>query len=451
MTLTKKSAWATMLLLFFAVLISFQSCSDDSLNSSDFEAGESFTNSNIRVYEIDTVTVSTSTMKFDSLATSSATRMLIGKYNDPVFGKVKASSYAQLLPSSYTIDTDSEFDSIVLYLKPDTYYYNDTLLTNNIKIRRITEDLKPDNGEDYFYNTSTVSYEPEDLGSISYTPRPITADSLEIKLSDAFGIEIFENLQDKIIVNDDEFSHLYKGLAFIPDENDDGSIIGFSYDTSSSYVRLYHSIPESDERVQSYTDLQINTSDSPTPFFLSITSEDPIEPLQTLTDKEINLESEDSDNLSFIQSGVGIAMKISFPYIKRLNDIDGSGTILDAVLKIKPAELSYNDNLMLSSSLSVFKVDQNNSLTEQLTVDGSTGVVATLNTDDEEFNEIYYEIPLSSYIDEIITASPDSNESLILFPDDYISEVNRFILQGNSDNSFETVLEITYAIYDDEE
>lgn len=450
MTLTKKYAWRSMPFLFFLVLASFQSCTDDSLNSSDFEAGEAFTNSNIRVYEIDTVTVSTSTMKFDSLATSSASRMLIGQYNDPVFGTVKASSYAQVLPTSYTIDTDSEFDSIVLYLKPDSYYYNDTLLTNNIKIRRITQDLKPDNGEDYFYNTSTVAYDDTDLGSISFTPRPITADSLEIKLSDSFGIEIFENLQDQLIVNDDEFTNALKGLAFIPDDSDDGSILGYSYDTASTYIRLYHSIPESDERVQSYTDLQINMLDSPTPFFVSITAQNPIEPLQTLTDKEIDLKSEDSGDLSFIQSGVGIAMKISFPYIKRLYDINGSGTILDAVLKIKPAEQSYNDNLMLSDNLSVFKVDQNNALTEQLTIDGATVVSATLNTDNQEFNEIYYEIPLSTYIEEILTESPETNESLILFPSDYISEVNRFILQGNSKDSFETVLEITYAIYDED-
>lgn len=450
MTLTKKYAWQAMPFLFFLVLVSFQSCTDDNLNSSDFEAGEAFTNSNIRVYEIDTVTVSTSTMKFDSLATSSATRMLIGQYNDPVFGTVKASSYAQVLPTSYTIDSDSEYDSIVLYLKPDSYYYNDTLLTNNIKIRRITEDLKPDNGETYFYNTSTIAYDSTNLGDISFTPRPITADSLEIKLSDSLGTEIFENLQDKLIVNDDEFKNFLKGIAFIPDDNDDGSIIGYSYDTASTYIRLYHSIPESDERVQSYTDLQINMLDSPTPFFVSITSKDPIEPLQTLTDKEIDLKSEDSYDLSFIQSGVGIAMKISFPHIKRLYDINGSGTVLDAVLKIKPAEQSYDDNLMLNSTLSVFKVDQNNSLTEQLTIDGATAVTATLNTDNQEFNEIYYEIPLSTYIEEILTESPETNESLILFPYDYISEVNRFILQGNSQDSFETVLEITYAIYDED-
>ena len=76
--------------------IAIISCSDDIYNDSEFVAGETFTDSNIRLILIDTLTVSTSTMKFDSIVTSESTRILLGKYTDTVFGSVTASSYMQL-------------------------------------------------------------------------------------------------------------------------------------------------------------------------------------------------------------------------------------------------------------------------------------------------------------------------------------------------------------------
>lgn len=435
-------------IMYLCILACVVSCSSEVYTYSEFEAGESFTDSRIRVLQIDTLTVRTSTMKFDSLATSEAIRMLVGKYTDPVFGSVTATSFAQVIPSTYTIDVEAEYDSIVLYLKMDSYYYNDTLQTNTIHVREVSENLKPTNG-DYFYNTSKVGFGSEDIGSLTYRPRPFAKDSLAIKLSDSIGIALFESLQDKKVVNLDEFKNLFKGIALIPGEADNGSIIGFSKASQATYIRLYHSISESDERVQSSLDLQINTGETPIPFFNGIHTVNPIEPLQTLNSREDNLFSADAGNLAFIQSGVGIAMKLQFPHLKSLYDINGSGTILDAVLKIKPAASSYDQSLKLRDSLSIYVVDKNNALTEQLNVDGIASIIAVLNTDDQEFNNIYYEVYLGTYLDKLLTTSVDADEGLILFPEDYSSAVDRFILQGNSINTYETILELTYAIYNE--
>ncbi len=436
----QKNHWMLILITLTLVFQIISSCDNDNYNSSEFEAGEAFTDSKIRILKIDTLTVETSTMKFDSLATSESTRMLVGRYRDSIFGTVNTSSYAQIIPTAYTIDVKAEYDSIMLYLKMDSYYYNDTLQTNNIHIKKINQNLHPDSG-DYLYNTSSISYDEEDIGNISFKPRPLTKDSLEIKISDSLGLAIFENLQDKTILNSDEFKNFFKGIAILPDATDDGSIIGFSL---SSYVRLYHSTAESEERVQSYIDLQINTTATPIPFFNKISSENPIAPLQTLTNEELNLKSEDSNNQSFIQSGVGVAMKITFPHLKSLYDINGTGTVLDAVLKLKPVAQSYDDKLMLKDSLSFFVVNKRNEL-----IDGVSNITAILNRDNQEFNDIYYEAPISIYIEELITTDQDIEEGLILFPNDYISGVDRLILQGNDSNNFESILEITYAVYNE--
>ncbi|MEO9510955.1 MAG: DUF4270 family protein [Flavobacteriaceae bacterium] len=433
--------------LLIIVLLMVMACNEDGFTT-DFVAGNVFTDSNIRVVQVDTITVETSTMKFDSIITSQATRILVGKYTDPVFGTVQSSSYAQLLPSSYTIDAEAEYDSIVFYLNYDEYFYNDTLQQNSIHIKKLIEQLKPEDDTN-FYNTSTISYEDEDIGFISFAPRPLQVDSLEIKIEDDFGVAIFENLQDKTITDSDEFAEYFKGIVFKPGEADDGSVLGFSI--TSSLMRLYFSTSVEDERVQEYLDFTINTTTTPIPFFNQVITEDANEYIEQLEDQELDLNSTETDNQSYIQSGLGIATKVQFPHIKSIYDIPGEGTILDAVLKIKPVEGSYDDQLPLRESISVYIVDQNNDLTGQLySADGEI-VTAILNTDNQEFNDIYYEVYLGSYIDGLLNADRDTGEALILIPSDYNTTVDRYVLNGNNSSDYQTIMELTYVIYDDNE
>ncbi len=432
-------------------IVVFVSCSSENINTSDFLAGEAFTGSNMRVVLLDTLTVETSTMKFDSIVSSESSRILVGKYIDPIFGTVSTSSYMGMVPSSFTIDSEAEYDSIALYLKLDKYYYNDTLRTNTIHIKQLAKTLKPDEGS-YFYNTAEAEYYEDDLGAMSYAPRPLDSDTLEIKISDELGLDFFEKFQEKLITNTDQFKDYFKGLALLPGEDDDGSIIGFSKETRASFMRLYFSSSEESERVQSYIDINLDQSSSPVPFFNQIIAENPIEPLQVLTDTEVNLGSMDADNLSFIQAGVGMTTRIEFPHIKTINDIRGQGTILDAVLKVRPALGTFDDKFILRDTLSVYLVDQNNELTEQLLYsDGATSVLGILNRNNEEFNDIYYEIPLGSYIEKILLADRETDEALILLPDDYNSTVDRFVLYGMDQSENSIVLELTYAIYDEDD
>ncbi|MBD0851145.1 DUF4270 family protein [Maribacter arenosus] len=419
-------------------LLLFTSCSDDSLNDSDFEAGEIFTDSNIRVLQIDTLTARISTMKFDSIITSQGSRMLVGEYSDPVFGHVRSSSFIEMIPSSFTIDSDAVYDSILFVLRYDEYYYNDTLSQNTIHIKSLNEKLNPADDSD-FYNNSIISYNEEDLGTVSFAPRPLGADSLNVRISDTLGLELFENLQDKNLTNYDEFINYFYGLSIQPDKNDNGTVLGFSL---TSGMRLYYSIAGETESVQYYTDFTINTSSSPIPFFNQISATEPNEHLSSLIHNEISLYSEDANDQSFIQSGIGITTRIEFPYIKSVYDIQGQGTLLDATLRIKPKETTYNDALMLRDTLSVYIVDQNNDLT------GETTMTAILNRDDQEFNNIFYEIPISSYLEELLVTDLEATDALILLPYDYNATVDRFILDIDP-SSHGAQLEFIYAIYDE--
>ncbi|WP_400072265.1 DUF4270 family protein [Zobellia russellii] len=433
-------------LVVFVFLILLTSCSSDTLNGSDFEAGDTFTDSDIRVIQLDTMTVDFSTMKFDSIDTSQSARMLVGKYNDPVFGTVKTASFMELVPSSYSIDTDAEYDSITFLLRPDGYFYNDTLQTSTLLIKQVNESLKPADGIN-FYNTSVINYDQENLGSLTYTPRPLSTDSLEIKINNTFGQALFDNLQQQNISTYDEFKNYFHGITVQPDENNNASIQGFSL---ASNMRLYYSIAGENERVQYYTDFSLNIASSPIPFFNQITAEEPNTYLTALTDQETNLYSSETEYQSFIQSGIGIATRIEFPHIKSVFNIQGQGTLLDASLKIAPTVGSYNDLLMLRDTLSVFIVDQNNELSGQLYATDGSAALAILNRNDQEFNDIYYELPLSGYLEGLLSVDIESSDALIILPSNYNSTVDRFVLNTNI-NTTGTTLELTYAIYDEDE
>ena len=436
-----------LLVLVPMVLIS---CNEDGLNESGFVAGETFTNSNIRVVFTDTMTVEVSTIKFDSIITSEASRILVGKYKDPVFGIVKSAGYFELQPLTYSIATEAEYDSIALLLKYDNYYYNDTTVSNTLHIRRLTERLRPHDGSD-FYNTSNIASDTTDLAVFSYYPRPLEGDTLEIKLADDFGKELFEQLQGKLIVNSDEFTEHLKGLAIQPGAADNGAVVGFAFRSGESFMRLYYSVSDEDEQVQDYMDFEINTAQDPIPFFNRITAEMPNEYLELLTDNEISLNSSVAGNQSFIQAGVGIATKIQFPHIKSIYNLPGKGTLLDAVLKIKPAPGSYDKHLLLRESINVFLGDRNNEISGQLTVTTDIPLSGTLNRENEEFNNIYYEISIGSYIEGLLTAERDTDISLILIPDDYSATTDRIVLNGPTGKEFSTSLELTYAIYNEDE
>lgn len=431
-------------LLLTTVIIA--ACSTDAINDSEFIAGESFTDSNIRVMQIDTMTVLTSTMKYDSIITSNASRILVGKYNDPIFGTVSSASYMEFVPESYTIDTEAVYDSLVIYLKYDGYFYNDTLPASNLILTELQDRLEP--VEDEFYNTSSVAKKSGTLAISTFQPRPLSSDSLMIKINDSLGVGIYENLLEKRIVNSEEFKTFFKGLVIEPEETDNGSVIGFSI--AQSFMRLYVTESEENGQVQNFIDFNINVSSSPIPFFNRITSENQSEYLSSFSSQEDALLSTQSDNQSFVQSGIGISTRIQFPHIETLFDIPGEGTLLGAVLKLKPSIGTYDEIRNLRDTLSVYVVDQNNDIVEQLNIQELSTVRAILNRENQEFNDIYYELPLSSYIEELLTGERSNEEALILLPPDYNSTVDRLVLNNSFSEENTTTLEITYAIYDEE-
>ena len=436
-------------MFFFAITII--SCGTDT-DAGEFVVGSDYLAVNNKVILIDTVTVDMSTINFDSLVTSGQSRILIGNYDDPIYGKVKSNSYFQLSSNSYTLnssgsDTDAPnyvFDSISMILKYDNYYYGDTAKVQTFDIHRLTQKVKPNTDDKSFYNNSTLSYSEESLGTISYKPRPTEKDSINIKMSDEFGAALFQKLKKKEITGLDSFTEYLKGLVLVPSTGNASNVIGFNI--SESKVRMYYSKYMADTEETPYI-LDFSILDA-SKQFNSISLDKAGTIIQNLPVSSSKLSSLLTNNQGFIQSGTGVACRIDFPNLKQLKYIADKGAIVDAQLILKPVNNTYSKEYPLADSLQVHVADNLNRISSSLVNSAGTTVYGILNKKADEFNEnVGYSVSVGSFLQKELLKQSDSKSSLIFTLPRISKTVNRIVLGDQKHLNNKIQLKIYYISY----
>lgn len=426
-------------LVFFAILIGIvSSCNID---DSTEKIGNDFVQSNTNTYFIDSLTVKPSTIIFDSLAVSNATRLLVGSYNDPVFGRTFSKSYIQLSNSNYDLDNDAVYDSIAIILKYDNYFYNDTIPNQEFKIYEVLDDIEPDDDDNY-YNVTEFEQSTTPIAIKNFVAQPNKQDSLEIKINDDFGSTLFDKLKDNEINNSDEFLQEYKGLVIEADSTLNTAVLGFSTD---SYLRIYYSVDDGDSVLEEQTlDFSFNTSNT----FNHINSNKTGTFFEDITSQDINPPSSETDDSAFIQSGTGITTRLDMPYIKSLNDISFNGYVVDAQLKLSLKRNLYPENLHTRDSIQAIIIDKNANIIGNLTYDDGNNVLSTIVNEDEEFETDTYTFNVKTFIDLKLSETYDEY-FLVFYCQDFNSSVDRYIFNSdiNSENS-KIKLELIYATYD---
>lgn len=436
------------LIIGFLSIVCLTSCTAE---GTTYEVGSDFIDNEIQIRVIDTFTVKTGTFKLDSIQTSGSGRILLGSIKDSNFGNTTAKSYLELVASSYSISNDAIYDSIGMILNYDTYYYGDTTKVQTYKLHRITETFEPEDS-DNFYNSSSLDYDTASLGQTTFTPRPNrTTDSLFIKMDDALGEEIFDKIVDNDINNSDDFLQYFKGLAIIPDATQDSHMLGFStYPSTSSEknssMRLYYTIKDDDNEDNSYyVDFLISSA---TQQFNQIETDFSSSVLGDFEDVEEIKSSEDTNNATYIQSGVGIATRIEIPSIKKLLEFSNQATSLSATLTFSPLVGSYNSDNPLPESLLVYVVDHKNRYIKQLVDINETAAYAYLNDDQDEFSQnTYYTIDLSGFVEEILLTESDLNYALMIIYENYDQNVSNLIIEDNPATGNQVKLTVKYLNY----
>lgn len=436
--------------ILFAILFItlFTSCQTDNLEG-DFVVGSDYLSINNKVLLIDTLTVDVSTINFDSLVTSNQSRILIGAYTDPVLGKIKSESYLKLTPSTYTLGSTSDtetvnyvFDSIAVILRYDRYYYGDTTKVQTINIHQLTQKVKPAADDDSFYNNSTLNYDTKSIGSRTFYPKPIGKDSVNIPIDATFGKNLFNKLKNNEITSADEFDDYFKGIVIKPSTSDAANVTGY---TTTSVMRLYYKKANSNSEDTYTKDFTIADI---TKQFNNISLDKTGTILQNLPDSRNKLASDLTNNNAFIQSGTGLACRIDFPYIKQLKYISDKGVIVDAELVIKPVKNSTSVLYPMKDSLRVYECDNLNRISNVLTNSSGSQIVARLNTTPDEFNEnIGYKINIGSFLQQEMIKTYGKKSSLIFTFPNITKGVDRIILGNQKNTENKLKLKIYYISY----
>ena len=433
------------MLLFLAL---FTSCQTDNLEG-DFVVGSDYLSVNNKVLLIDTLTVEVSTINFDSLVTSSQSRILIGNYTDPILGKVKSESYLELTPDTYNLGSSSDtetvnyvFDSIAMILKYDRYYYGDTTKTQTLNIHQLTQKIKPNIDDDSFYNNSTLTHYSNSIGSRTFYPRPIGKDSVNIQMDASFGKNLFDKLKNNAFTSSDEFNDYFRGIVIKPSTANSSNVVGF---TTACVMRMYYRQANANSEETYTKDFKIADL---TKQFNNISLDKTGTIIQNLPDSRNKLASELTNNSAFVQSGTGVACRIDFPFIKQLKYISEKGAIVDAELIIKPIKNSASALYPIKDSLQVYECDHLNRISKILTNSDGSQMLAKLNNTPDEFNEnIGYTINIGSFLHQEMKKTYANKSSLILTFPNISKGVNRIVLgnQKNAENKLQ--LKIYYISY----
>ncbi len=393
-----------------AASLFFATCSD---NSDNFILGEEFIESQTSLNVIDTFSVNLSTVILDEMTTSGTGSMFIGNYRDNIFGKITSNSYFQIgIPTAFNVDDEDGYDSLVLIIRYNKYFFGDTAKYNKISVHQLTENIHL-NDDGVITGKTVFGYNANTIGSIVYTPTPNDVnDTLFIRIDDAIGLDLHAILQSgsEILTDNESFRNYFHGLAIIADESFEGSIVGFYARSEDVKLILYTS------RGVEITEIITNefTLDNTSLQFNNITHDFSSTQLHALVKQRYALPNFQTGGTAFLQGGIGLAVRIDFPSLSDLLLLMKRGVIAKVELTLTPLQNSYTV-FGLPSELNIYSSDKLNRII------GLASNNPALFTVDELYQEgTNYMFDITDYLKNDISDSHiDPEKGLIVTLSDY--------------------------------
>ncbi|WP_162628172.1 DUF4270 family protein [Arcticibacterium luteifluviistationis] len=346
------------------VLISafFFSCEEPS--NIGFEGGEGTE----QTYFTDTLAVESSTYLMDSAITSGQSSALVGSFTDPLYGEITSVAYLQpaLVPDIYgtgqtplTISENSVFDSLKLSLINRTVlFYGDSTSSITIQVHRLKESLEF--GKNYNYDDEQA-YDATPLVSKTltrenfYNPADSTIPYIKLKLPDAIGEELLALANKDASATNEAFTKAFKGFR-ISALSGTKTLTSFNLGSVSSdgvsALEFYSHTPggtTSDGYVFEFTTARYN----------QITSDRSGTLISSLTQKTLSQSSSLTGGNTYVQAGTGLASKLTFPGIAKLNNPQVSR----AELEFRADTTTFDPNISLTQFITFIKLGNSQQVT----------------------------------------------------------------------------------------
>ncbi|WP_346320657.1 DUF4270 domain-containing protein [Chitinophaga sp. YIM B06452] len=248
----------------------------------------------------------------------------LGSFSDPLFGKSHGFLYTQVgLPKAeFTFEgTGWVLDSVVLYIGCDTAWYGENA-PQTMRVFRMNEpNFKIDSN--YRYNRP-LSYDPgKQLASQQVYPvypkdsidiyGTKQAPQLRIKLSSAFGNELFQQRADGAFKSDSAFNKWLGGLAIVPDTVNGKTMLFPNLNTGTTRIAVYYKNSEKDSIIANFPFVPnpgVGGSAHANYFTRNYTG--------TEVAQHINTNRPGGDNLLYLQEAPGIYAQLQLPEIENI-------------------------------------------------------------------------------------------------------------------------------------
>jgi len=403
------------------------SCSISSVE--DFVVGDNFIKDQTGVVMIDTLTIQSSSVKYDSITSNSSGSFLVGSNYNYFSGYKSSNSFLTMKFDDTIDDTEFVFDSLRLVLNYNTYYAGDTTVTQTLNVHQLQEQMEIT--DTYLYTTSNFKYDPTPLATINLKPKPNSHEEVSIKLPNKLGNRLSQMIKSKndTITNQDLFIKFFNGLVIKSESNIKGAIVGFRTSDSGTTdetsttkstietkpeIRLYyHKDPNPNDVHDLYYKFSFVTDGI---YFNQISGDATNSLLDGISATNNERSSKLTQNYTLLQSGIQVFTKLKIPYIDNLLKIGKNSALVGATLRLYPIKGTYSNTNLLPDTMYVYSADHRNKLINQITLPGSTTDYAyaylTIQKDVEE--TVFYEIDVSGFIQSELEQELETNLSLMI-------------------------------------
>ncbi len=445
---------------FFCSLVLFSACEKKDQLGNEVLPDKG----NLGVSKIDTTTLEVITRSEDSIRTDESSNGLLGSYHDPLFGKVKASFYAQFLLPASNIDlgdpANLHLDSLVLSLRYAGFYGG--LDKQRFQVFELSEGLNKDS--EYFSNDS-LGRKNGDLvkdGFEELKPRPSqkvvphkydTMDpQLRLRLDDAFGESFLDASGTGAFKNNSGFLDFFRGLYVTVDNSPQskgrGGVASLDLRSFESRLNLYYRNSATGDTTQIRFVL-----DEGSAFFNRVETDH-----NNSTVGEALGDSVAGELKAYLQAGGGTKVQVRFPHLKNYVD-SGMIGVNKAELVIPVAEESKGFTLPPGSiggdllppvdgernyfpSARVFALKEN--------AEGEIMFIPDQFQGDDHVGGFYdgereaYRINMTRHVQQVLNGTVPNNP-LFLRPGNASISVNRTVLNGPQKGKRPMKLELTFS------
>ena len=328
------------------------------------------------IVKVDTLTPVMSTLFVDSIPTSGKGVAMMGGYDDPYFGSIQPRTYFELVPPPLTtLDPQAVFDSLVLYIVPNKYYYGDTTQPLDIYAEQIQSQMLFPPSQFSFYNNDSFAVRPTPLGHIRHLIDPHNPDTVYIHLDSTLGQTLFALMRtaSQTITDPSQFLTFFPGIRISSGYGPNPQIV-YGYKDSIQMKLWYHT----PDLLRSINAMTFRFGD-PSYQFMEVRNK-PLPPLDQFQRgfnavvEQIYSTAPGFDHQAFVNPLLGyVGTKVEFPSVRDMYLQDTTLRIISkAQLIVRPQVPSFSTQFQLPPALIMTATDLNNQPGPQI----STGLLS---------------------------------------------------------------------------